>query len=52
MYVLTCDLFYQEERLQRLQDRIHIPYDEMCIEHQVLFFIRFSTLQVINFYAL
>ncbi|XP_022986358.1 uncharacterized protein LOC111484122 isoform X2 [Cucurbita maxima] len=24
----------QEERLQRLQDRIHIPYDEMCIEHQ------------------
>ncbi|KAG7010691.1 ELMO domain-containing protein B, partial [Cucurbita argyrosperma subsp. argyrosperma] len=35
----------QEERLQRLQDRIHIPYDEMCIEHQVLFFIRFSTLQ-------
>ncbi|XP_038900726.1 ELMO domain-containing protein A isoform X3 [Benincasa hispida] len=24
----------QEERLQRLQDRMHIPFDETCIDHQ------------------
>ncbi|KGN46754.1 ELMO domain-containing protein A isoform X1 [Cucumis sativus] len=24
----------QEERLQRLQDRMHIPFDETCVDHQ------------------
>lgn len=24
----------QEERLQRLQDRMHIPFDETCIDHR------------------
>lgn len=34
---------YQEERLQRLQERLDVPYDETSLDHQVLlFFLKLS----------
>ncbi|XP_038900732.1 ELMO domain-containing protein A isoform X4 [Benincasa hispida] len=30
----SCSSLHEEERLQRLQDRMHIPFDETCIDHQ------------------